>query len=133
MVKTWDEIKREYEEIANMPERPLMKKYPADYIIDENKPVSWNRKEVLRNNDQYTKEMYRLKKEKYEKLDRLMDEIYAAIQEEVGFGLDKEAAKLIWNKAYEDGHAFGINEIMIHLEELMDLMVAVLETLKLGG
>lgn len=122
MVKDWNEIQRDFDAMLSMRCVPTnVKKVPAGHIFDENKSVKWNRDEVERNNALYQKEVARLNTEKNKRRDAIYEDIYMAIQNEVGFNISREKAMAIWNCAYSEGHAFGISCIMTYLYEFMDL------------
>lgn len=121
-VKDWDEIQRDYEEMQSMSCVPsYLKKVHQNHVFDENQSVKWNREKVEENNTNYQSEVARLNTLKNKRRDSLYDDIYFAIQCEVGHNLSREKAIKIWNYAWEQGHSYGIREVLYHLENLMTL------------
>ena len=130
-VKNWDDIQQEYEEMKAMPCVPEnLRKVPENHVFDENQSVKWNRQMVVKNNTEYHAEVARLNTIKNEKRDSIHEDIYVAIQSEVGHGLTREGAYLIWNHAYENGHSWGIHQVRNELERLIELVTEVLENVK---
>lgn len=127
MAKGWDEIQREFEAMQKMSCKPNFSKLPKDWVTDENQSVRWNREQVALNNQNYDREVARLNTEKNKARNSIMADIYLLIQDEVGCGLDKESAKEIWAYAYDKGHSYGIREIKIHLDEIIELVSGILE------
>ena len=128
-VKDWLEIQSDFECMEAMKCVPIgIGKVSADHVFDENQSVKWNREQVNINNARYLQEVARLNTEKNKARDAIYEDIYMAIQAEVGHDLSRKKAMAIWNHAYESGHAFGFQSIMAHLREVMELA----ETL-LGG
>jgi len=121
-VKDWKEIQSDFEQMASMSCVPVgLKKVPANHIFDEDKSVKWNREQVERNNAEYQNEVKRLNTEKNKRRDSILTDIYTAIQNEVGHGISLEKAKSLWDYAYEQGHSYGIHDVMCNLYEIMDL------------
>ena len=115
------EIRKDLEEMANMPCKPNWKKPRTGDVIDEEKSVRWNREEVERLQNAYENEVRKLNTIKNKKRDELYDELYKTIKHEVG-NITIEDAKAIFNYAYEQEHSYGYNEVFIHLEEIIDLV-----------
>lgn len=124
----WNDIQSEYDAMNAMPCVPSgIRKVRADHVFDENQSVLWNRQQVEDNNRRYKEEVARLNTEKNKRRDAIYEKIYAAIQSEVGHRLSRKKAMALWNLAYEYGHAYGIHEIKIHLDELMELAALLLD------
>ena len=54
-------------------------------------------------------------------------QIQKELEEETGKPVDKVVATLLWNKAYERGHAGGFYEIYAAIEDYEDLLTTVLK------
>lgn len=120
--KTWVVIQYEWEEMERMSCAPQnIRKLRTGTIINEDQTVRWNREEVERNNLEYAAAVADLNRAKNKYRDGICEDIYYAIQCEVGNGLTRIQALHLWNMAYENGHAFGWYDIMRHLESLMRL------------
>lgn len=128
-VKNWLEITLDFERMEAMKCVPVgIGKVSADHVFDENQSVKWNREQVNINNTRYLQEVARLNTEKNKARDAIYEDIYRAIQAEVGHNLSRKKAMAIWSYAFDKGHAFGFYDIMANLREVMELA----ETL-LGG
>lgn len=126
--KEWADIQSEYDSMQQMSCVPVgIRKVSTDHVFDENKSVKWNREQVEANNQRYQQEVARLNTEKNKRRDAIHEDIYRAIQSEVGHGLSRIKAMALWNFAYEKGHAFGIHEVKIYLDEVMELASLLLD------
>ena len=124
----WADIQSEYDAMAQMSCVPTgIHKVRADHVFDENQSVLWNRQQVEDNNRRFHEEVPRLNTEKNKRRDAIHERIYKVIQDEVGHSLSRKKAMALWNLAYEKGHAYGIQEIKAHLDELMELAVLLLD------
>lgn len=102
-----------------LPDKDTYKQYKLDHIFDEEESVRWNREEVLRRNQRYADEKYRLMKIR----NQAIDEAERKIQEEImqDTGLSKEKAKMLYHFCYERHHAYGAMEMLNHLSDYIDL------------
>lgn len=124
----WNNIQSEYDAMSAMScVSSGIRKVRADHVFDENQSVLWNRQQVEDNNRRYQEEVARLNTEKNKRRDAIHEKIYAAIQSEVGHGLSRKKAMVLWNMAYDEGHAYGIREIKSYLDELMELAALLLD------
>lgn len=127
-VKDWKEIQSDYKLMQSMSCVPSsIKKVPQNHVFDENQSVKWNKDKVVKNNTTYHEEVAHLNREKNKVRDAIHEDIYKAIQSEIGHGLNRNGAKKIWEYAYKQGHAYGIYDIMCNLEEVMYLIKEVFE------
>ncbi len=118
----WIDIQSEYDAMEKMSCVPAgIKRVNANHVFDENQTVKWNREQAEANNLRYQQELARLNTMKNKRRDAIHEEIYKAIQDEVGYGLSRKKAMLLWNHAYERGHSYGIREVKNCLDELMEL------------
>jgi len=122
VAKDWLEIQSDFERMTNMRCVPSgLGKVSAYHVFDENQSVKWNREQVNIHNARYLQEVDRLNTKKNKARDAIYEDIYRAIQEEVGHNLSRKKAMAIWNYAFEKGHAFGFHDIMSNLNEVMEL------------
>lgn len=121
-LKEWSEIQAAFERMESMPCKPEGIKYPPDYIFDEEKSVKWNREEANRRNQQREEKVKELQRVKNKARDEVMEDIYFAIQHEVGSGISRQDAMKIWAYAYEHGHGCGWNDIQCCLNEVVELI-----------
>ena len=128
MSRSWEEIKDGFYKVYEMSCRPKnIQKVPSWYIFDASKSVNWNRKQVEINNEKYREEINRLTEERNIELRKVLDDTYELIQEEVGHGLSREKARVIWDFACDSPHVDGIPETLDYLSDLIDLLKDVQE------
>lgn len=129
--KSWYDIQSEFKVMQEMSCVPQnLRKVPQNFIFDEEQSVKWNKEQVVVNNESYQAEVARLNTLKNKRRDEIYEDIYYTIQCEVGHNLSREKATLLWNYAWERGHAYGIREVCCYLEELIDLADKLLSEVK---
>lgn len=81
-----------------------------DTIFDEDKSVRWNRDEAVRRKDALSKKIDELA----DKKESLQESYQAAVMDYLmdGWGLSIGAAKVVYDKAYDDGYACGMTEVL---------------------
>lgn len=120
--KSWHDIQAEFEDMQRMSCVPQnIRKVPQNFIFDEDQSVKWNKEQVIANNNAYYEEVARLNTLKNKRRDSIHEDIFFAIQCDVGHNLSREKAIKIWNYAREQGHDYGIREVCCQLENLMVL------------
>lgn len=77
--------------------KPTFARFPNNFITDENKSVKWNREQVVKNHNTYDKEVARLNTEKNKERDKVMQDVYLKIQQELP-GLTLKKAKVLFEK-----------------------------------
>lgn len=121
----WCEIKKEYETAVAMSVTPEnLRKYREGEIIDEEMSVRWNREEVERRNEKYAAKKQELVAKRRQRIDKITDEVVKYIASEVP--CSEKKAQLIWDKAYDDGHACGMCEIEMYVESYIEFAQAIL-------
>ena len=121
-IKTWEQIKDEFEAMNQMSCVPRFKKLKSDYITDENKSVKWNREQIELNHAKYNQVVKELNTKKNKERDRIYKDIILKIRQEVGFNLDEKSASMIWEYAYSQGHSDGFSSILSWLNEIINLV-----------
>lgn len=130
-VKDWYEIQSDFERMQGMSCVPVsLRKVSQNHIFDENQSVIWNRKKVEENNAAYRAEVARLNTAKNKARDEVYEDIYRAIQSEIGHGLTRTGAMKIWNYVFEKGHSSGFYSIKDYLDDVLTLVSEVLENVK---
>ena len=129
-VKTWEEIEAGYRRMISISLKPNFTKLPNGWITDENQSVKWNREQVELNNRNYQKAIAELNTKKNKARDKIMEDIYIKIQDEVGYGISRTSAIKIWNYAYAEGHSSGWMNIKCYLDEIIDLISDILDEQK---
>lgn len=123
MGKSWGELRHDYSQVGEMSCVPAnIKKVPLGHIFDEDKSVKWNIEQVEINNRNYYEEVIKLKSEKSECMNVVLEDIYTAIQEDMSCEISREQAKTIWDYAYDIGHSGGVYDIFSYLSDLMDFV-----------
>lgn len=126
-LRTWDEIRSDVCQMAEMSCRPTQQKVRADHVFDEDKSVKWNREQVELHNAAVLQEVKDLNTKKNKWRDELLEEICDKIVCDLDCRIGHNGAKKIYEYAYEEGHAYGVAEVFIHLDRLIDLFSEVLE------
>lgn len=58
---------------------------------------------------------------------KFLKEALESIKQEYGF--NDTISKLILDKAWEDGHAYGYNEVNLHIDELAEMVEKIIKSL----
>lgn len=95
--KNWQELISDMQRVDAMSCKPTFACFPNNFITDENKSVKWNREQVVKNHDTYDKEVARLNTEKNKERDKVMQDVYLKIQQELP-GLTLKKAKVLFEK-----------------------------------
>lgn len=124
----------EYMDVAHMfaaaygmPKNPNRTRLPDNWITDEDMSVKWNRDQVTLDHKKWDEEAKRLREKRNKKIQEAKEATLDYIQFNVGHNICRETAEDIYNKAYEDGHAYGYSEVMIHVAELCPFVADILE------
>ena len=134
----WDPIMEMFRKADALPKKPnpeKFKRYPATYIVDEDKSVKWNIQEVTRRNEAWDNEYKRLKNEYNEAIAKTKGYIIEAISDYICNVIklvpdaDKayEKAKIIYSKAYEESHSYGDKEVLCTVEDLVDFLESIMK------
>ena len=115
----------ELRNVDNMNCKPTFKRLKDNEVLDEDKPVRWNKEQVQKNHEDYDKEVVRLNTLKNKERDEVLSNIYKEIQSNVT-GLGEKGAKAIYRYAYEQGHSCGYNEVAGHITALYELAEQIL-------
>lgn len=99
-----------------------MKLLPEDYVFDENRSVSWNRLQVDKHNFEYKTRCEKLKSIRSAKIDEWKNAVMSYIQSNSTYPITNSQAQIIYAKAYEDGHAYGLHDVMINVDELIEFI-----------
>ena len=107
--------------------KPSFQKYRIGTIFDEEKSVRWNREEVERRNLLHEEEVKRLNNEKNKLREELISEIKKYIIEQIGANTKNVNLKAnkIYNYLYSKYYAFGFNEIINKMDDLLELIKSI--------
>lgn len=117
-IETLYEMAEQYIEFSC---KPKSCKYKVGTILDEDKSVKWNKEEVERLNTIYEAEVRELNKRKNQLYIELVNAIQEYIIQETKVNT-KQAGK-IYNYLYNEHHAYGLNGVLDHLDDLLDLFM----------
>lgn len=130
MDNVWTNLGNRLETAWKRPTKPNSKRPKDGEIIDEEKSVRWNREEVVRRQKAWDAECSRLKKAQNAEIERISEAIELQIREDIKAkakcSISKKAAIVLWQKAYDRGHAYGFADIYYAIEDYEELVVAVL-------
>lgn len=111
------------EKVYSLPTKPDNQKLlDSDYIFDPNMSVNWNISQVDKYNLEYMKKCEDLRSIRNSEIDKWKKSLISYIQSNVNRSITESQAQVIYSKAYQDGHAFGYNEVMINVDELIDFV-----------
>ena len=120
-----DEFVKAYEAACNiscLPDPYKFPKYKEGDVIDENKSVKWNREEVAKRIQARNDEVARLNTVKNKRIVELknmaVDTIARGLIHDklvANVGRAYEIAGNIWNRAYDDGHAYGMSNVVNYI------------------
>lgn len=123
-----EDLRNEFDALLKMPVDPDRNKFhrysDPNAIIDEDKTVRWNREEVQRRNDEYRAERDRLYSLYCEANENCVKSAKRYIMDELGIDYDK--ASVVWNRLYDDDHAYGYQEVLNCLNEEIDYLSRIL-------
>lgn len=104
---------------------------PSNHIEDEEQSVRWNREYV----EEFNKNV-KERKLKHTKFINLLDDIYEdtfineSIEDNSLFkDIPKEVFKILYRKAYEDGHSYGFNEVRNYFYDELSTFEDILKVL----
>lgn len=106
----------------NMPKKPSSQRYANYYVIDENQSVKWNREKVLEHNKKHDEEVERLNYERNKFRDCIHEKIYDYIKSEISLNMSTRQARIIYEKAYEEKHSYGIYSVLDYIDEIIDFI-----------
>lgn len=128
MGSIWTALGNRLETAWKRPTKPNSKRPKDGEIIDEEKSVRWNREEVVRRQKAWDAECSRLKKAQNAEIEHISEAIELQIQEDIKAktkrSISKKAATILWQKAYDRGHAYGFADIYCAIEDYEELVVA---------
>lgn len=98
------------------------------YIFDENQSVKWNRQKVQEHN-QLAKT---IKEDYWNKMNDIdtwfNQQVQQSIQNEIH--VSEKVADIIFNQAWEDGHANGYHEVVLYAQRYCEFIQSILNAMK---
>ena len=112
----------------NYPKGDSVKLLQDTYIFDENQSVKWNRQRVQEHN-----ELAKIiKKDYWNKMNDIdtwfNQQVRRSIQNEIH--VSEKVAGIIFNQAYEDGHANGYHEVVLYAQRYCEFIQSILNAMK---
>ena len=135
----WKEICEEYEKAAQMSCTVSLDEFPIykeGDIIDENQTVIWNREEVVKRKkarEDAIKKNKRIRELAIESIECIIINLTAVelmkrdIVKNGDIKRAVEKAILIYDKAWDIGHSYGMHEVCVCVSDFIDLIEEVLE------
>lgn len=128
---SWNDIKVKIRNPNFLPEYPdadTLRKLPDNYVFDENESVKWNREKVGVHN----KLADNAKKKYYDELNTVNAAFATMVRQEIQSELDvsDEVASIIYNEAYENGHADGYHEVVYYAQVYCEFISRILNAMK---
>lgn len=108
-------------EYKNFSCKPKTSKVKADFVFDENLSVKWNRAEAERQNKQHEEEVKDLNTKKNQLFIDFKQAVKRYIIQETC--VNEKKADKIYNYLYNKYHAYGFEECLANLDELLELFV----------
>lgn len=112
----------------NYPKGDSVKLLPKDFVFDENQSVKWNRQKVQEHNEL----VKTIKKEYWNKMNDIdtwfNQQVRQSIQNEIH--VSEKVAGIIFNQAYEDGHANGYHEVVLYAQRYCEFVQQILNAMK---
>lgn len=101
--------------------RPIIKKWPEGYIVDEEQSVKWNREQVAAHNEEVEKAIKKYHKDLQTGFENFWKDLKQAIQNDYNF--TEAQANVILAHIHND----GMSDDLYRAEELCDIVSKVLE------
>ena len=112
----------------NYPKGDSVKFLPEDFIFDENQSVKWNRQKVQEHN----KLAETIKKDYWNKMGDIdawfNQQVRESIQNDIH--VSEKVADIIFNQAWEDGHANGYHEVVLYAQRYCEFVQQILNAMK---
>ncbi|WP_301003234.1 hypothetical protein [uncultured Duncaniella sp.] len=117
----WEKLRTD-QYTADYSDLPHLEKWPIDKIIDPDKSVNWNRQQVEDHNARRSQVMQERRQREAACHQQFSDDLHQYIADELEVPADGKVASLVYNKAWEDGHAAGYNEVLYHANDYIQLI-----------
>lgn len=116
ILESWEMF---YKNFSCKPDEKEFPKYNSGDIIDEDKSVKWNREEIERRINVRAEEVKRLQTLR-NKIDNLYEKTAIKVLAKQ-YKISIKEAGILWRKAYEDDHSFGVKSVYDTFVELADM------------
>ena len=97
--------------------------WDENYVVDEYQSVKWNREQVAAHNEEEL-EAEKTSREYIRSLELMWElKVMEYRKDELGDNISDKALRVIFNKAYEDGHAYGYHQVESDYQEEVDMVI----------
>ena len=115
-MKSREEIIKRLDEIYSMDTR-VRSKLTRRAVIDPDKSVSWNIQEIARINQQIDEERKEAEHKQRSELRIAMDDVFYYMRDNLyEENPSDDVLQYIYDAAFADGHAYGMNEVFNYLD-----------------
>lgn len=122
------DVMRSPDFFSKHPDSDSIKLLQDTYIFDENQSVKWNRQRVQEHNELAKT----IKKDYWNKMNDIdtwfNQQVRKSIQNEIH--VSEKVAGIIFNQAYEDGHANGYHEVVLYAQRYCEFIQSILNAMK---
>jgi len=125
MDSSWKNLQIRMEAAWNMRTTPKTKRPKTGDIISSAHSLDWNKKKVRQLQQQWNDEVTKLVADRNKAISDVMVDIFTLIRMDIKSAssvlISHDAAKMLWEKAYERGHSNGFNEVYYAIEDYEDV------------
>ena len=131
MDSSWKNLQIRMEAAWNMRTTPKTKRPKTGDIISSAHSLDWNKKKVRQLQQQWNDEVTKLVADRNKAISDVMVDILTLIRMDIKSAssvlISHEAAKLLWEKAYEYGHANGFTDVYCAIENYEEVVIEALK------
>ena len=131
MDSSWKNLQIRMEAAWNMRTTPKTKRPKTGDIISSAHSLDWNKKKVRQLQQQWNDEVTKLVTDRNKAISDVMVDILILIRMDIKSAssvlISHDAAKMLWEKAYERGHSNGFNEVYYAIEDYEEVVIEALK------
>lgn len=131
MDSSWKNLQIRMEAAWNMRTTPKTKRPKTGDIISSAHSLDWNKKKVRQLQQQWNDEVTKLVTDRNKAISDVMVDILTLIRMDIKSAssvlISHDAAKMLWEKAYERGHSNGFNEVYYAIEDYEEVVIEALK------
>ena len=131
MDSSWKNLQIRMEAAWNMRTTPKTKSPKTGDIISSAHSLDWNKKKVRQLQQQWNDEVTKLVADRNKAISDVMVDILTLIRMDIKSAssvlISHDAAKMLWEKAYEYGHANGFTDVYCAIENYEEVVIEALK------
>lgn len=131
MDSSWKNLQIRMEAAWNMRTTPKTKRPKTGDIISSAHSLDWNKKKVWQLQQQWNDEVTKLVADRNKAISDVMVDILTLIRMDIKSAssvlISHDAAKMLWEKAYEYGHANGFTDVYCAIENYEEVVIEALK------